>query len=469
MHRGGCSGTLSALRDTNERQERHRSGQRRPARGDPRTRRPRCPSSSCEEAPAGTLAAGRAAIARFAKLAPSAPGVYRMIDAKGEVLYVGKAKNIKKRVTQLRAADRPRHPHRAHDRGDGDDGVRHHRDRDRSAAARSQPDQAAAAALQRAAARRQVVSLHPDHRRTTGRRRSSSIAARARGQGSYYGPFASAGAVNRTINALQRAFLLRSCSDCVLREPHAAVPAAPDQALLGAVHRRDRFRRTMPSWCARPTSSCPARARRCSEELPREMEQASDALDFERAAIYRDRLAALSAMQSHQGINPRSDRGGRRVRRAPGRRLHLRRGVLLPHRAELGQPRLFPEGRPRARRRARCSSAFLAQFYDDKPPPRLDPGLARRSRSASCWPRRCRTKAGRKVEVAVPQRGEKQGAGRARARQCARGAGAQARRHLVAAEAARRRWPRRSRLPRAPRRIEVYDNSHIPAPTRSAP
>ena len=97
----------------------------------------------------------------------------------------------------------------------GDHGVRHHRDRDRGAAARSQPDQAAAAALQRAAAGRQVVPLHPASPATTPRRRSCKHRGARTRKGDYFGPFASAGAVGRTINTLQRAFLLRTCTDSV--------------------------------------------------------------------------------------------------------------------------------------------------------------------------------------------------------------------------------------------------------------
>ena len=154
-------------------------------------------------------------------------------------------------------------------------------------------------------------------------------------------------AVNRTITALQRAFLLRSCSDavfesrtrpCLLHQiKRCSAPCTgeidfPDYAEL--VREANAF--------------LSGRSRAVKEELAREMEKASAALDFERAAIYRDRLAALSAIQSHQGINPRGVEEADVFAVPSGRRLHLRRGVLLPHRAELGQPRLFPEGRPLA-------------------------------------------------------------------------------------------------------------------------
>ncbi len=97
------------------------------------------------------------------------------------------------------------------------------------------------------------------------------------------------------------------------------------------------------------------------------MEKASTALDFERAAIYRDRLAALSAVQSNQGINPRT------FEEADVFALHQDggficvAGVLLPHRPELGQPRLFPPRADRALDPGEVLGAFIAQFYDDKP------------------------------------------------------------------------------------------------------
>ena len=175
----GRADSLESLPSRHERHEETTSIQR--PNSSRKTTSSRCPNRNRDRprGRAGPLAAGRAAIARYAKLAPSSPGVYRMIDANGDVLYVGKAKNIRKADRRLCAPDRLRPAHRAHDRGDRRARVRLDRDRDRGAAARSQPDQAAAAALQRAAARRQVVSLYPDHRATTGRRRSSSTAARA--------------------------------------------------------------------------------------------------------------------------------------------------------------------------------------------------------------------------------------------------------------------------------------------------
>src|SRR5712671_5275914 len=113
----------------------------------------------------GPLAVGHAAIENAVRLAPTSPGVYRMLNAANDVLYVGKAKNVRKRLTSYARVNAPQP---AHDRGDRERRDRLDLDRDRGAAARSQFHQAASPALQRAAARRQVVSLYPDHRRPLG-------------------------------------------------------------------------------------------------------------------------------------------------------------------------------------------------------------------------------------------------------------------------------------------------------------
>ena len=208
--------------------------------------------------------------------------------------------------------------------------------------------------------------------------------------GQYYGPFASVWAVNRTINALQRAFLLRSCSDaffesrtrpCLLHQIKRC--SAPCTREIDFADYAELVREA--------NAFLSGRSRAVKEELAAEMEKASSALDFERAAIYRDRLAALSAIQSHQGINPRSVEEADVFAVHQARRLHLRGGVLFPHRAELGQPRLFSESRPLARPRrgsGRVDGAVL----------RRQAGAAfdlyrTSSRSASCSPRRSTTKA----------------------------------------------------------------------------
>ena len=262
------------------------------------------PEFEREEAPAGTLAAGRAAIARFARVAPKAPGVYRMFDAKGDVLYVGKAKNIRKRVLNYA---RPT----AYD-------------------ARIARMIAATVTMEFVTTKTETEALLLEANLIKRLRPRFNVllrddksfpyilitsdhwapqilkhrGARTR-PGRYYGPFASAGAVNRTINALQRAFLLRSCSDsffesrtrpCLLHQiKRCAAPCTREIDFAGyteLVREANEF--------------LSGHSRTVQQELAQAMDQASESLDFEHAAIFRDRLAALSAIQSHQGINPRN-------------------------------------------------------------------------------------------------------------------------------------------------------------------
>jgi excinuclease ABC subunit C len=232
-----------------------------------------------------------------------APGVYRMIDAAGEVLYVGKAKNLKNRVGSY-ARGQAHTTASPDDLRDGADGIRHHGDGIRGAAARSQPHQAAAPALQRAPARRQVPALHPRHR---GRARAAADQAsrRAQPQGRYFGPFASVWAVNRTMTALQRAFLLRTCSDsyfdnrtrpCLLFQiKRCSGPCT------GEISKED-----YAAMAGEARDFLAGKSSKVKERLAADMQEASEAMEFERAARYRDRLAALSAIQSSQGINTQS-------------------------------------------------------------------------------------------------------------------------------------------------------------------
>ena len=275
--------------------------------------------------------------------------------------------------------------------------------------------------------------------------------------GHYYGPFANAGAVNRTINALQRAFLLRSCSDayfeartrpCLLHQiKRCSAPCTQEIDFAG-----------YSELVREANAFLDGRSRTVQKELAAEMETASGELDFERAAIYRDRLAALSAITSHQGINPRS------VEEADVFAVHqdggcsLCRGVLLPHRPELGQPRLFPEGRP-VLGAGEVLGAFMAQFYDDKPAPRLVL-MSHDFEERALLAEALTAKSGRKVEIGVPQRGER--------KELVLHALANAREALarkLADTASQQRllkgMTETFALPRAPRRIEVYDNSHI--------
>jgi excinuclease ABC subunit C len=188
-------------------------------------------------------------------------------------------------------------------------------------------------------------------------------------KGDYFGPFASAGAVNRTLNTLQKAFLLRSCSDsvyesrtrpCMLHQIKRC--AAPCTGLIALADYAEAGRGVRGLPARQEPGGDAALSRRCSR-------RPSD-LEFERAARLRDRIRALSSVQDHPGQS-RDGRRGRRLRPVRRGRPGLRPGVLLPRRPELGQPRLLPAGR-QVRQRRRGDGAFLGQFYDDdRPIPKL--------------------------------------------------------------------------------------------------
>ncbi len=408
------------------------------------------------EAPAGTLAAGRAAITRAVKHAPPSPGVYRMIDAQGDVLYVGKAKNIKKRVT---AYTRPTgHDSRIVRMISGTVTMEFVSTKTETEALLLEAN-----LIKRLRPRFNVllrddksfpfILITSDH---WAPQILKHRGARTRA-GHYYGPFANAGAVNRTINALQRAFLLRSCSDsffegrtrpCLLHQiKRCSAPCTQEIDFAGygeLVREANEF--------------LSGRSRLVQKELATEMDTASAALDFERAAIYRDRLAALSAITSHQGINPRTleEADVFAVHQAGGYTcvevFFFRTGQNWGNRA------YFPKA-DRALAAGEVLSAFLAQFYDDKPPPRLAL-VSHEFEERALLAAALTTKSGRKVEVSVPQRGERKelvqhALANAREALARKLADTSSQQKLLKA------LTETFALPRAPRRIEVYDNSHI--------
>jgi excinuclease ABC subunit C len=407
-------------------------------------------------AAAGPLAVGRAVIVKHAKLAPSSPGVYRMIDVNGEVLYVGKAKNIRKRTI-------------AYARPTGYD-------------PRIERMIAATAALEFVSTATETEALLLEANLIKRLRPRFNVllrddksfpyilitadhwapqilkhrGARAR-DGNYYGPFASVWAVNRTITALQRAFLLRSCSDGFFESRTRPCLLYQIKRCSGPCTREIDFAE-YGELVREANAFLSGKSQAVKDELAAEMEKASAALDFERAAIYRDRLAALSAVQSHQGINPRG------VEEADVFALHQAGGFncvevfFFRTGQNWGNRAYFPKA-DRSLPAGEVLGAFLAQFYDDKPCPRtifISHEIEERALLAEALS----TKSGHKVEVSVPQRGEKKdlvdhalaNAREALARKLAESSSQRKLLELLAEVFG---------LARPPRRIEVYDNSHI--------
>src|SRR5215468_5941091 len=317
-------------------------------------------------APPSADALGRTAIARFAQLAPAAPGVYRMIDAKGDVLYVGKAKNIRNRILAYQRASG--HTARIARMVAATSAIEFV-----STATETEALLLEANLIKRLRPRFNVLlrddKSFPYILITAGdlpAQITKHRGARNRG-GDYFGPFAAVSAVNRTITALERAFLIRSCSDavyesrtrpCLLYQIKRC--SGPCTGEISDVDYAELVREAK--------AFLSGKSRAIKEELAAEMDQASNALDFERAAMLRDRLAALAAVQSRQGINPRG------VEEADVFAAHQEGGFncievfFFRTGQNWGNRAYFPKA-DRSLGPGEVLGAFLAQFYDDKPAP----------------------------------------------------------------------------------------------------
>jgi len=427
------------------------------AEDDEEARLPDVVEETAEAVAEGPLALGHAAIENAVKLAPTSPGVYRMLNAANDVLYVGKAKNVKKRLSSYARSTAP-HPARIL----------------RMIAATASVEIVSTtteteALLLEANLIKQLrprfnVQLRDDksfpYILITGDHWAPQILKHRGAQsrpGRYFGPFASAGAVDRTITALQRAFLIRSCTDgffesrtrpCLLYQIRRC--AGPCTGEIDFPGYNELVREA--------TDFLSGRSDAVKQELAALMEKASGELEFETAAVFRDRLAALSAIQSQQGINPRT------VEEADVFAIHQDGGYscvevfFFRTGQNWGNRAYFPRAE-RSFTPEEVLSSFLAQFYDDKPPPKLIL-LSHAIDEAKLLADALSIKAGHKVEVTVPRRGEKkdliahaltnarEALGRKLADTATQGKLLEGLASMLG-------------LPQVPKRIEVYDNSHI--------
>jgi excinuclease ABC subunit C len=403
-----------------------------------------------------SAAFGVAAIEAALKTAPEAPGVYRMLGAKGEVLYVGKARSIKKRLASYARPERQ--------------SVRIHRMVALAAAVEVVTTRTEAEALlleanliKRLKPRYNILLrddksfpylvIRGDHAwpqlvKHRGARKAES---------EHFGPFASAGAVNRTLTALQRAFPLRTCTDsnfatrtrpCLQYQIKRCT--APCVGLIGA--------EDYAAIVEEVRAVLRGKSREVQDALAQRMNEASEALDFEKAATLRDRIRALAHVQARQDVNLPA------LTQADVIALHLEGGAACVQvfffRAgfNYGNRAYFP-AHTRARDPADILAAFLGQFYQDKDVPRLVL-LSHEPAEAALVEEALSIKTGRRVRLVVPKRGDRlrvvqhalANAREALARRLAEGA-AQA--EMLGA------LVRRFALPAPPRRIEIYDNSHI--------
>jgi excinuclease ABC subunit C len=408
------------------------------------------------EAPPNALARGAEAIKEYWRRAPAGPGVYRMIAADGEVLYVGKARSIKKRIA-------------SYTRPEIQSGRIARMIAQTASMVFVSTETEAEALLLEANFIKQMkprynVLLRDDksfpYILLTGGHRAPQL-MKHRGarsiKGDYFGPFASAGAVGRTINALQRAFLLRTCSDsyfenrtrpCLLYQiKRCSGPCTHEISDADYEDLVDAARDFLSG-----------RSRAVRERLAREMGEAADALAFEKAARLRDRIAALSAIQGEQSINPRTIAEADVFAIAEEAGKFCIEVFFFRTRQNWGNRAYFPRA-DRSLSAAEVLDAFLAQFYVERPAPRLIL-LSHDIESIEPLREALSSRAGRRVAIGRPRRGEKRelvenAARNARETLSRKLADAATQEKLLAALAAAFGFDEKIR------RVDVFDNSHI--------
>ncbi|WP_201838263.1 excinuclease ABC subunit UvrC [Microvirga zambiensis] len=399
---------------------------------------------------------GTEVIKQFWATLPNAPGVYRMIDGRGDVLYVGKAKSLKNRVgSYARGQAHSNRIARMIGQTTSMEFV--------TTATETEALLLEANLIKQLKPRYNVllrddkslpyILLTADHEAP---QLVKHRGARKR-KGDYYGPFASVWAVNRTINALQRAFLLRSCNDsyfenrtrpCLLFQikrcsgPCTHEVSSEDYAELVSEAR----------------AFLSGKSSAVKQRITDEMQAAAEDLEFERAARCRDRLAALSAIQGVQGINTQS------VEEADVFAVDEQAGqfcvevFFFRNWQNWGNRAYFPKA-DKSMSREEVLGSFLAQFYDDKPAPRLIL-LSHEIEDAELMAAALSTRAEARVEIHAPQRGER----RQLIDYVLRNAREALGRRLADTSSQQKLLVSLSQafgLPKVPRRVEVYDNSHI--------
>ncbi len=407
---------------------------------------------------AGTLAQGVHVIKRQVRTLPPGPGVYRMLNTAGDVLYVGKARNLKRRVTNYTQPAR--------------------------LSIRLQRMVAETIAMEVVTTHTEVEALllesnlikrfrprynvllrddksFPYIRLSTGQEwpQVSKYRGPRRGGDTYFGPFASAGAVNRTLSALERAFLLRSCSDSIFSgRSRPCLKYQLKRCSAPCVARIDRA--GYDQLVSQAEAFLTGRDSQVQRQLAVAMRDASAALEFESAARYRDRIHAMAQIHAHQDINLET--------------ANLVEADVIAAHADGGQICVqvffFRAGRNNGNRAyfprhdksipiEEVLSAFLGQFYDNKPPPRhilLSHQVAERDLLAQALA----VRAERPVKLLYPQRGAKLRIVRHALQNAREALG----RHLAESSSQRRLLDQVANLfalEASPQRIEVYDNSHV--------